>query len=145
MKRQSSFLTKELPPKRKKLENLNRGRDDRPGRPIDTFPVQGSKIAIGRWGPSPLPRFKREHSTAPSPCNSLSTAVVPSPRADFRPRTRLGRLCGPSVFEVTRPRVSASRNRGMQIASSLIRRLKGLRSKHLHQQVVVPNQTQSLT
>ena len=39
----------------------NRGREDRPGRPIDTFPVQGSKIAIGRWGPSPLPGFKLEH------------------------------------------------------------------------------------
>jgi len=137
MKRQCSFLTKELPP-RGKLVSLNRGRDDRLGRPIDSFPVQGSKIAIGRWGPSPLPRFKREHSTTPSPCNFLSTAVVPSPRADSRPRRRLGRLCGPSVFEVTR-------ERGMRIASSLIRRLKGLRSKHLHQQAVVPNQTQSLT
>jgi hypothetical protein len=39
----------------------NRGRDDRPGRPIDTFPVQGSKIAIGRWGPSSLPVFTFEH------------------------------------------------------------------------------------
>ena len=63
MKRQCLFSTKELPPRIKKLVNLNRGRDDRPGRPIDTFPVQGSKIAIGRWGPSPLPGFKLEHSS----------------------------------------------------------------------------------
>ena len=145
MKRQCSFLTKELPPRIKKLENLNRGRDEPPAHPIDSFPAQGRKISIGRWGPSPLPRFKPEHLSIPSPFNFTSTAAVPSPRADFRPRTRLGRLCGPSVFEVTRPRVSASPNRGMRIASSLIRRLKGLRSKHLHQQAVAPNPTQSLT
>ena len=61
MKRQSSFLTKELPPRRKKLVNLDHGRDEPPAHPIDAFPVQGSKIAIGRWGPSPLPGFTLEH------------------------------------------------------------------------------------
>jgi len=53
----------ELPLRRKKLVNQNHGRDDRPGRPIETFPVQGRKISIRRWGPSPLPVFKLEHSS----------------------------------------------------------------------------------
>ena len=147
MKRQSSSLIKELPP-RKKMVNLNRGRDDRPlafevmssersrlGRPIDSFTVRGSKIAIGRWGPSPIPRFKREHSTA----------AGPSPRAESRPRTRLGRLCGLLVFEVTRSRMSASRECGMRIASRLVRRSNDLRSKYLHQQAAALNKTQGLT
>jgi len=40
----------------------NHGRDDRPGRPIDSFPGWGSKISIGRWGPSSLPGLTAEHS-----------------------------------------------------------------------------------
>ena len=51
----------------------NRGRDDRLGRPIDSFTARGSKISIGRWGPSPLPGFKPEHLSIPSPENAGQT------------------------------------------------------------------------
>ena len=37
----------------KELVNLNHGRDDRPGRPIDSFSVRGSKFSI--WGSIPVP------------------------------------------------------------------------------------------
>jgi len=39
----------------------NHGSDEPPAHPIDSFAVRGSKIAIGRWGPSSLPGFKLEH------------------------------------------------------------------------------------
>ena len=39
----------------KGLVNLNHGRDDRPGRPIDAFPAQGSKFSI--VGSIPAPAF----------------------------------------------------------------------------------------
>ena len=43
------------------MGNLNRGRDEPPAHPIDSFSIGGIEIAIGRWGPSPLPGFKLEH------------------------------------------------------------------------------------
>jgi len=45
----------------KELVNLDYGMDDRPGHPIDSFLVRGSKFSIGRWRPSPLPGFTFEH------------------------------------------------------------------------------------
>jgi len=134
MKRQCSSLTKERPP-RKKLENLNRGRDEPPAHPIDSFVVRGSKIAIGRWGPSPLPRFKREHSTAPSLCNFPSTAAEQSPRDDSQWRTRVSRAHRPAGSEVTR----------LLNVFGLILRLKDLTGRHFHQPAVDRNKIQSLT
>jgi len=46
----------------------NHGRDEPPAHPIDSFVVRGSKIAIGRWGPSPLPGSTFEHPSVPSLC-----------------------------------------------------------------------------
>ena len=58
---------------KKKTGQPNRGRDDRLGRPIDSFTARGSKIAIGRWRPSPLPGFTPQPPNTPSPENAGQT------------------------------------------------------------------------
>jgi len=59
--------------KKKSLGNLNRGGDEPPAHPMDSFLFWGSRISIGRWGPSPLPGFTPEHLSTPSPENAGQT------------------------------------------------------------------------